>query len=330
MESCVNQGLVASREDIIEILKKEQGKNGDDARFLIKQKVKAAIPSSVGLRDCLKSITHRFHWGKEKMYFMILLSLIMLIIALGFYALDVSTDVLYTNDMFIKVQKNFTEEKIQCRANFDKEFNKAIQDCKTDFDPSICSGTMSLAKKTLKDCFENGERFAIPDEWLSAGIVSAVHIGLTVVISFIIWGAFDFGKECGSASIFHLPIPIITRFYRFLCDISLYKHFAKTERYKNQEKEKTYEAELKKITDKISAYENILNLSLIIEASVESSFQFFFQTTFILPTIILAITDPNRGFEWTDLFNFRFFSIGLSFASFSFSFFKIRYLNCQF
>ena len=68
----------------------------------------------------------------------------------------------------------------------------------------------------------------------------------------------------------------------------------------------------------------MVNLSLIIEASVESSFQFFLQTTFILPSVVLAFTDPSRGFEWTDLVNFRFLSIAMSFASFSFGFYKIR------
>ena len=69
----------------------------------------------------------------------------------------------------------------------------------------------------------------------------------------------------------------------------------------------------------------MVNLSLIIESSVESSFQFVLQTTYILPSVVLAFTDPSSsGFEWTDLVNFRFLSIGMSFASFSFGFYKIR------
>ena len=88
--------------------------------------------------------------------------------------------------------------------------------------------------------------------------------------------------------------------------------------------EEEYQAEKNRIVDKISAYENVVNLSLIIEASVEASFQFVLQTTFILPSVILAFTDPAGRFEWADLVNWRFISIGMSFASFSFGFYKIR------
>ena len=76
--------------------------------------------------------------------------------------------------------------------------------------------------------------------------------------------------------------------------------------------------------EKIDAYENIVNLSLIVEASVESSFQFFFQTVYVLPTIILSFTVVSGSFEWTDLFNWKTFSILLSFASFAWAFNTIR------
>merc|ERR1711894_241971 len=110
------------------------------------------------------------------------------------------------------------------------------------------------------------------------------------------------------------------KFYRFLCDIKLYKNNAD----RNIKTEMDFENDKKSILEKISSHENIVNLSLIIEASVESSFQFFFQTTFQLPSIILAFTDPSAGFEWTDLFNWQFFSIAMSFVSFSNAFLKIR------
>ena len=137
-----------------------------------------------------------------------------------------------------------------------------------------------------------------------------------------IWVAVDHGWECELASITNLPIPVITKVNRFLWDITLYKHLT-TER--NAETEKTYLARKKQINDKISAYEHVVNLSLIIEASIEASFQFFMQTIFVLPTVILAFTDPTGVFDWANLFNIRFASIAMSFASFSFGFYKIRY-----
>ena len=80
----------------------------------------------------------------------------------------------------------------------------------------------------------------------------------------------------------------------------------------------------------ISSHEHVVNLSLIIESSVESSFQFFFQTVFLWPSIILTFINANvsgagGASEITDLFNRKTFSIGLSFATFAMSFYRIRY-----
>ena len=134
--------------------------------------------------------------------------------------------------------------------------------------------------------------------------------------AFLIWIIYELERSCGTREIFNLPIPPFTKFYRFLCEIKLYKNYAD----RNGKTEKECENDKKSIIKEISSHENIVNLSLIIEASVESSFKFFFQNTFQLPSIILAFTDTSAGFEWTDLFKWRFFSIAMSFVSFSISF----------
>ena len=195
-----------------------------------------------------------------------------------------------------------------------------------NFEPTICKETLTLVMKALKDCYENEERFSEgSNEWHLAGVVSTVHVGLTIVIAIIIWALIDFGRECGMASITNIPIPIITKMRRFFLDLNLHKLFAGRDRNKNAETEKTFQDKKKQIDDKISAYEHIVNLSLIIEASLEASFQFFLQTIFVLPTVILAFTDPVGVFDWANLFNLRLASIVMSFASFSFGFYKIRF-----
>ena len=189
-----------------------------------------------------------------------------------------------------------------------------------EYNLGFCMESLSIVKGTAQTCVENEERFSEPHEWFTVGVVSGVHVGLSVIIALIIWCSIEVGRKFESFSIVNLPIPIITKFHKFICDMHLYRN----ENKRAKIEEKDYHAEKKKIVDKISAYEHIVNLSLIIEASVESSFQFFLQTTFVLPSVILAFTEPTGGFKWTDLVNFRFFSIGMSFASFSFGFSKIR------
>ena len=45
-----------------------------DAEFRIKKEVKNAVPSSKGLRDCLRSIDDRFPWSTFKYWFIISMS----------------------------------------------------------------------------------------------------------------------------------------------------------------------------------------------------------------------------------------------------------------
>ena len=332
LESCLNLGLKAEAEDILDVMQKnEHHENGDtnEAQGRIKEEAKSAVPSSIGLRDFLKSVGERYPWGRGKQYTMNAISGLLLIIAIGFYFFDIATDVLFSKDMFSKSKRNFNVERVKCRENFDNEFNNAIMDCKMQFDPTICMETLTFVKKALQDCYKNEERFSEPHEWYVLGVVSAVHVGLSIVIALIIWAAINFGQECGGMScITNLPIPIITKFNRFLLDLARHRNFAWKK--SNTETEKTYQAKKKQIDDEISAYEHIVNLSLIIEASIEASFQFFMQTIFVLPTVILAFTDPMGVFDWANLFNIRFASIVMSFASFSYGFYKIRFTKFLF
>ena len=166
LEACVNQGLIPEREEILEIIKtKEQNENRDSevARYRIKEEVKSAVPSSIGLRECMKSVDSKYPYRKGKLYLMIFISFIMFIIAMGFYIFDVSTDIHVTERILSNSRRNFTEERIKCKENFDNEFNTAIKDCKTYFDSSLCIVTLSLLEKTAQGCFEDedtGDQYA--------------------------------------------------------------------------------------------------------------------------------------------------------------------------
>ena len=81
---------------------------------------------------------------------------------------------------------------------------------------------------------------------------------------------------------------------------------------------------MKQSYEELDANDQIVNLSLIVESSVEASFQFFFQTVYVIPSLILSFTDVSGTFDWKDLFNWKIFSIVLSFASFAWAFYVIR------
>ena len=73
----------------------------------------------------------------------------------------------------------------------------------------------------------------------------------------------------------------------------------------------------------------ITTVSMILEASMESSFQFFFQGLFSLPTLVFAFMNIHEGtMKMTDLVNWTNVSIVLSFLSFAYTSYNIRYVPC--
>ena len=65
-----------------------------------------------------------------------------------------------------------------------------------------------------------------------------------------------------------------------------------------------------KWVEKIRRNEAVVNLSHLIEATAESSFQFWFQTVYLMPTIFVRFTSKTQGStKWTDLFQWRIISI---------------------
>lgn len=308
------------REGILEIIQKIEMKKGPkDAQYRIKQEVKNAVPSSVGLRECLKSIGEKFAWSTDKMVFMILMSgFINIFMGTGFYGLDLYMDAIFSRDMLNQTTRNFSQETTACKNEFELEFSKTIDECQDVLNPTACMEKLRNAEKIGGACFEKEERFRDnTKEWFIAGVIGIVHCVLPIAMSLVLWTIYECGQST-SFSIFNLPLPFLSKLKRFLCDMELYKLYAN----RNKETEKDFEMKKMSILNKISSHEHIVNMSLILEASLESSFQFFFQTTYQLPIIILAFT--TEGFRWEDLFTLKLFSIVMSFASFSMAFYKIR------
>ena len=132
------------------------------------------------------------------------------------------------------------------------------------------------------------------------------------------------GKRCGEAAFLYFPLPPITKLKRFFCDWELYKNFAWQDRNKDEETRHKFEVTKNKLMRDIEKNDRIVVLSLVIESSMEASFQFFLQTCFTLPTLILAFTGNSGSFDLEDLFNLRTASILSSFGSFAMAYFAIR------
>ena len=67
-----------------------------------------------------------------------------------------------------------------------------------------------------------------------------------------------------------LPLTIITKLNKFLLDWELYNKYAWQDRNKSEETQKQYEEEKKECMEELEA---MVVLSLVVESSIESSFQ---------------------------------------------------------
>ena len=157
-------------------------------------------------------------------------------------------------------------------------------------------------------------------------MVSAVHLALPFVFSFIVWQVLMMGKEYSKAAFFYFPLPPITKLKRFLCDWRLYENYSDPDRNLNEETKQKYEKIKNECMEEIEKNDRIVVLSLVIESSLESSFQFFLQTIYALPTLILAFTGSSGSFDVEDLFNLRTVSILSSFGTFAMAYFAIRFI----
>ena len=320
--------MVKEREEILFMLKKEDTERfpneQKEADYRLKIQVQKACSSSIGLRDCIQSIDEQFPWSNLKHKFKLFLSLFIFLMGTMFYGLDIYTDIRFSLDMFDYSKRNFTQELSSCQVDFNIEFASTIVSCLYNFDKLKCVNSLAVVKKMAEDCFENKERFTDPNDWRIAGNVSVTHCALPIIIGFILWGVLQIGYKCGLKSWRNIPFPFVTRWYRFLLDIELFKNYAWPDRNKDKKTKAKYESTLKQCMEKLDDHDQIVNLSLIIESSVEASFQFFFQTVYVLPTLILTFTDVSGTFDLKDLFNWKIFSIILSFASFASAFYFIR------
>ena len=278
LESTLNNGMIKEREDMLEVMKKvdlaRYPDKQEEAGDRIKRQVKKAVPSSVGLRDCIKSISDKFPWSSSKYKFMTGLSFfIQVILGTAFYVLDVYTDIKFSLEMYGNAGRNFAAEMTKCHSKFDQLIDLTIEDCKMHFNKLSCMAVLAEAKKTSDECFINEQRFTDNTDWRIAGAVCAAHCILPFLASFILWELIMVGQECGWRSWLKMPIAFIAKWRKFTLEKKLYEVYKRADRNKNEKTQKKYETDKKMYTDKIEEHENIVVLSLVVESSIEASFQ---------------------------------------------------------
>ena len=154
----------------------------------------------------------------------------------------------------------------------------------------------------------------------AAKIATLVHIFLPLAFSFLVFLALLFVKlfQFNCYLFFKIPLPPFTKVNKAIIEC---KSFVNNKR----KEEADYDSTNTKLIQELEDQKNITTISMIIEASMESSFQFLFQGLFSLPTLVFSFLDIHEGtLQMKDLVNWKHLSIVLSFLSFAFTSFNIR------
>ena len=329
LQMILEQQMIGQREDILDSMMKHLKEGYDEAKeqYTIKQKIKKMTSSSPGLRDCIESLNKRFKWGSGKFWFMLFLHLFLLIRGLSFYVLDISTDLKFSLHLFNQSSRNFSHEIDACRPNFESKFQETIDNCQTNFTNFTSTKCLNLLQeaKSLGDvCFNKEQRFLDNrEEWSTAGIIAALHCAMPFLVSLVIWIIQNNFKICSIEKIMNIPMPVISKIQYFHFTRKLFGVY--TWDRNSDDNRILYERYKNEWIEKIRRNEAVVNLSHLIEATTEASFQFVFQTVYLMPTLFISFTAKSQGLtNWTDLFQWKIVSILFSFGTFALTFYNIR------
>ena len=242
---------------------------------------------------------------------MIALSIVVNLLSLALYFVDVSTDGQFVDEMFDNSQKNFTISQTNCRFNFYDKRDEGYQLCKEEtehFEECL----EFYWNKTLigHRCREMGPRFEDPQKFTECFWYSLIHCIAPIIWTILVF-ILTLTRPIKVSNLWKIPFPPITRIRKIYQDYQFYKIRSGYD----------FKAKLPKIETKIAEYEDSVNLSSGIEAATEAGPQFFFQTVYILPNLILNLV-IYRG--WQELVSYKMLSIALSFTSVAFSNYFIR------
>ena len=178
--------------------------------------------------------------------------------------------------------------------------------------------------------------------------ISFVHCFLSLAVGFII---FAISSKCKKPQ--KIPITIFSKIFYFKMNYDFFKlmktPFQEREEESFEEKKEKIEKDIEdqQNTDRNDLFNRIKSfnwkslssLASTVEATCESGFQFYFQLSYLLPTILISValvtgdvhddddlfSSQGGGGSLRDLFNWRTASIAVSFFSISRTFCTIRW-----
>ena len=193
-----------------------------------------------------------------------------------------------------------------------------------------CNTTNQDAGNGTMDCLEDSV-------YLQQGIIGFAHVFIPQTVALLI-GLISLCL--GLLTWVSLPLPLITKGYRFCLDIrhasfkgkekppedkqdeKLMKTQEEREEYeRRKESYKIEKASDKDVQEKMKLNDRDILMAQQVECTGESSFQFFMKTLWLMPTLLM---EQKETTNFEDLFNIRVLSVVISFVTMGKSYTSIR------
>ena len=176
-----------------------------------------------------------------------------------------------------------------------------------------------FGKDTTTICNVDGIRFEDPESWRTIAMISLAHVILSFLMPFFVYFTAIYKKKDGFwKNIWKFPNPMITKYRKFMLEHQEHK-------LRNVPDEEERKKRILKVKKKQEKHTRFLNVSLINEAAMESSFQLWFQTLYMFPIVLFFLGGESGTLkEWKLERISILFSILSSFISLTYSVVYIR------
>ena len=335
LQFIVDLGMIKERETMLQLLikmdstKYPKSSSGESKSRIIKI-LRKGIQASKGLKDTIDSLQEKFPWSGGKVALKTFVSISKNVLFGGFmYAFDIWTDVQFSLELRELEEKtrnstpenNSTQNFLFCRAKKIQLVSTMVSNCiDLGIDTEECVNEFDLASNVSNSmfCDVDTTRFHDPVGPFSAYVVSVFHIVLPFLFSFIVFfNLINFSKIDWYTPL-KFPLPILTKTHKTIIEVK--SHF------NNQKKKGSegFESRKRALIKEAEEQKMMTHISMILEASLESSFQFLYQGLFSMPTLMLAIMDVSGANELKDLVSWKILSIISSFFTFAWTSFNLR------
>ena len=228
----------------------------------------------------------------------------------------------------IKPSRGLKESIDSVQQKYSWETGKIVVKCGLSILHNIVFGWGLYASDVFSDVYfyngldqSNNTNTTTNNNNSTTRIVTLVHIILPFLCSFLLFFTMLYSKmEFNCFLLMKLPLSPVTKSLKTLIECRSFIN------NKNME-DANYGKQKTDLIAELEDQKTITTISMINEATMESSFQFLFQGLFSLPTLVFSFKDLYDGdMKMTDLVNWKIVSIILSFLTFAFTSFNISYI----